>query len=496
MWCTMIELSRSGNKAYDPMDGRKKHVPGLVEIHEQLLQLLKDNLKELQPPFGTPKHVVNIDESVDDAQPDSASLCCMPRSSIRSKVAGTISDPASSASEKRNAQLRKHIEDTIRRLHGHALIINYVLYPHKVPCDIENFIIGNAKGVFTLARLLVNWSADPGAQRFFVTPYSQTLLSWARERAHKAAVAPLLHKPSPVLPRFLSLEEYDINVKFRQLSMAERELELLWAKYKSPNEKMDRYGNISPWARNRVKLQVPENKPDYINTSPITLTSSSPNQPPLHYIAMQGPTEPSFNHVWRGCEQNCAQYLPMYGENATWTFNDDNIWGDNWKAHLTFNSREVIAGGAIEKSMLVLRVYKEGGEKETRVIWHFLYKRWPDFGVPTRNDLDSLLQLIKLSEQHSSPLIKRIVHCSAGVGRTGSFIALDHLIRELNLGVLERFDEPSEGPDLICNTVDILHQQRCSMVQSKKQYRFIYQFMRKLWCDKYGVIDEDADDFE
>ncbi|KAL7794111.1 protein-tyrosine phosphatase-like protein [Trichoderma afarasin] len=313
---------------------------------------------------------------------------------------------------------------------------------------------------------------------------------------------------------FLSLPQQDIGKKFLELVRAEKVRETDSPKYKQSDGSMDRYECHRPWAHNRIQLHVPENKYDYVNASPITMTSSSPNQPPLHYIAMQGPTEPSFNHVWRMiaeqtpssasvviiqltqmdvCGQSCAQYFPTHQGNATWTLNDDNIWGDNWKAHLTFNSREVIAGGSIEKNKLVLRVYKEGEEKETRVIWHFLYKGWPDFfGVPIGNYLDNLLQLIKLSEQHSSPLSKRIVHCSAGVGRTGTFIALDHLIRELNLGVLERFDEPSEGPDLIYNTVDTLRQQRCSMVQSEGQYEFIYQVMRKLWYNKYGVADEKA----
>lgn len=183
--------------------------------------------------------------------------------------------------------------------------------------------------------------------------------------------------------------------------------------------------------------------------SPITLRSSDLRYPPLRYIAMQGPTKPSFDHVWRMVAEQtssspavivqltemadkhgrkCDQYLPMAEEGTAWRINDDNIWGDNWKAYLTFHSLEIIAGGAIEKRMLVLHIDKEGEKEEARIIWHFLYKRWPDYGVPTADDINSLLKLIKLSKQYSSPNSKCIVHCSAGVGRTGCFIALDHLI--------------------------------------------------------------------
>lgn len=271
---------------------------------------------------------------------------------------------------------------------------------------------------------------------------------------------------------------------------------------------MDRYEDYRPWEHNRVKLQVPENKYDYVNASPIILTPSdidSP-RPPLRFIAMQGPTKPSFDHVWRMVAEQtsssavivqltemvdkdgrkCDQYLPMAEEDTAWSINDDDIWGDTWQAQLTLDSLEEIDGGAIEKRKLVLRTRKEREEEETRIIWHFLYKRWPDYSVPTADDINSLLKLMKLSKQYSPPNSKRIVHCSAGVGKTGCFIALDHLIRELDFGILRKHDWG--GRDPIHNTVDTLRQQRWGMVQTEEQYLFIYQVMHKLWCDKYSTV--------
>lgn len=172
------------------------------------------------------------------------------------------------------------------------------------------------------------------------------------------------------------------------------------------------------------------------------------------------------------------------------------------------------------------------GEYEERIVWHFLYKKWPDFGVPALEDLDSFFTLMRLSrEKNASPENPRIVHCSAGVGRSGTFIALEHLMRELDAGVLEHWDLPShfrhqrtdegdsptmeanndhhqrgdddsegkmdvedqstpptevEGDDLIFHTVNQLREQRRSMVQAEPQFLFIYQVMRKLWEDRYG----------
>ncbi|KAK4198798.1 protein-tyrosine phosphatase-like protein [Triangularia verruculosa] len=174
---------------------------------------------------------------------------------------------------------------------------------------------------------------------------------------------------------------------------------------------------------------------------------------------------------------------------------------------------------------------------EEKVLWHFLYKKWPDFGVPLLEDLDSFFALMQLSrEKNAGPHNPRIVHCSAGVGRSGTFIALEHLMRELDAGVLENYDEMIAamksrrgsqiqtpinttitreggewdrdqegslpgvvgdeaggrggvlmyGEDLIFETVNQLREQRKMMVQAEGQYLFIYEVLRKLWGERYG----------
>lgn len=84
-------------------------------------------------------------------------------------------------------------------------------------------------------------------------------------------------------------------------------------------------------------------------------------------------------------------------------------------------------------------------EVDERIIWHFLYKKWPDFGVPALEDVDSFFTLMRLSrEKNTNPTSPRIVHCSAGVGRSGTFIALEHLMREMDAGVLENWDAAAD----------------------------------------------------
>ncbi|KAG6037012.1 hypothetical protein E4U41_005348 [Claviceps citrina] len=331
-------------------------------------------------------------------------------------------------------------------------------------------------------------------------------------------------RPNPVMPAFLNISAQDIESKFQELTWAERNRLAQgarpdgsinrWGSFKqtdcSSRGIMDRYINIKPWNHNRVRLKVAHDAFDYVNASTITLNPlRDPSLPPLRYIAMQGPTLPSFPYVWRMIAEQtaspavivqltnmvesgavkCHQYFPDKTEEQAWTLNEENIWNDGWKTTLSYDSREDVADGAIEKRRLLLHV---DGEAEARVIWHLLYTRWPDFGVPTLDDMQSFLELMRISRLHSDASHPRIIHCSAGVGRTGTFISLEHLMRELDSGSFAHVadkddnDDPDQSHDLIYDTVDHLRQQRRSMVQSEIQYCFLYDVMRKLWQDKHG----------
>lgn len=272
---------------------------------------------------------------------------------------------------------------------------------------------------------------------------------------------------------------------------------------------MDRYPNIKPWNYNRVKLQVPEGEVDYVNASKIELPPINPDKErePLRYIAMQGPTPASFNYVWRMVAEQlpsptaivqvtsmmeggfikCHQYFPWTEEEPTWYLNEDDVWGDGWRATLTYDSVESLAEGAIEKRKLLLHVQ---GEEEPRIVWHFLYQCWPDFGVPELGDIGSFFELMKVSSECIAPGGTRVVHCSAGVGRTGTLISLEYLMRELEAGTFESRDTYGDGLDAVFDIVDLLRQQRRGMVQGIPQYMFIHQVIRKLWQDKYDSNHE------
>ncbi|KAF3020135.1 hypothetical protein E8E14_008076 [Neopestalotiopsis sp. 37M] len=326
---------------------------------------------------------------------------------------------------------------------------------------------------------------------------------------------------SPRVPAFLNMSEQEILHKYQEIQWNERNRVLQSMTNSSPTFKfaqvdsvyrpLDRYGNIQPWNNNRVKLQVPEGSTDYINASPIVLRSPlAPEQRSPHkYIAMQGPTGRTSEHVWRMVaeqmespavmvmltetrENNMEKCFPYYPHNADESLDigEHDEFQDGWRAQVKCLEVEERAEGAIE--MRKLQVQVEGRE-DSMEVWHLLYKKWPDFGVPTLEDIGSFLDLMELSRvKNAHEDNPRIVHCSAGVGRSGTFIALEHLLREVDSGDLEKYDEVhgSEASDLVFDTVNALREQRKMMVQAESQYLFIYKVLRKRWMEKYGLEDD------
>lgn len=161
---------------------------------------------------------------------------------------------------------------------------------------------------------------------------------------------------------------------------------------------------------------------------------------------------------------------------------------------------------------------------ETKTIFHYLFNGWPDYGKPEGEDRRALLELIKQSAlQAGDPgLDPRFIHCSAGVGRTGTFITLDHLLRELAHGKLEvipsssrpgssgqqtqsshegsdagsttgsflmgntKESTPEAKEDIIFDTVNTLREQRMMMVMNDVQFSFLYEVLREAYVEMYS----------
>ncbi|POS83708.1 hypothetical protein EPUL_003082 [Erysiphe pulchra] len=299
------------------------------------------------------------------------------------------------------------------------------------------------------------------------------------------------------LPVFLSLSERIISRKFNYLRQYEATLAAKHSAFLSHSQltQRDRYANIRPWAHNIIQLNALKFPENYINASPISLGRNHES-----FIATQGPGPgDTILHFWQmvwqekveiivmltqcveaGIEK-CGVYLPFReAEQMSIKSSSEPLWGK-----VTCLIQHTKDWGEIR----LLRIVKEidVGIFGERLVFHYLFRRWPDYQVPReKSDQKALMDLIKLSRQYlghfnGAPEGKfrpRIIHCSAGVGRTGTFIALDHLLQELEENKL---DVVEDNKDPIFDTVQRLRQQRMGSVNTVQQYALIYQILRERW---------------
>uniref|UniRef100_A0A1I8AJ26 Protein-tyrosine-phosphatase n=1 Tax=Steinernema glaseri TaxID=37863 RepID=A0A1I8AJ26_9BILA len=123
----------------------------------------------------------------------------------------------------------------------------------------------------------------------------------------------------------------------------------------------------------------------------------------------------------------------------------------------------------------VLKVKR--GDME-RTITHIHWQSWPDHGVPS-NDLSPLV-LLQRVRQSQFPIV---VHCSAGVGRTGSVVAIEY--------VLERIIYKQPCDDMV-EVVTNLRKQRAYSIQTELQYLYVHCILLRYYTELKYISMEDA----
>ncbi|XP_069084560.1 receptor-type tyrosine-protein phosphatase O isoform X2 [Pleurodeles waltl] len=238
------------------------------------------------------------------------------------------------------------------------------------------------------------------------------------------------------------------------------------------NRCKNRYTNILPYDFSRVKIvsMNEEDGTDYINANYLPGYNS-----PQEYIATQGPLPETRNDFWKMILQQKSKIIVMLTQcnekrrvkcDHYWPFTEDPVvYGD-----ITL---EMIAED--EQADWAFRTFRLSCMGEVQDVMHFNYTAWPDHGVPTTNAAESILQFVHMIRQQATKIKGPItVHCSAGVGRTGTFIALDRLMQHIR---------DHEFVDIL-GLVGELRSHRMSMVQTEEQYVFIHQCVLLMWKKK------------
>ncbi|XP_057352443.1 receptor-type tyrosine-protein phosphatase H isoform X3 [Manis pentadactyla] len=230
------------------------------------------------------------------------------------------------------------------------------------------------------------------------------------------------------------------------------------------NSSKNRYRNVLPYDWSRVPLKPLYGEPgsDYINASFVPSLWSS-----QEFIAAQGPLAQTVGDFWRLVwEQQSSTLIMLTNCMESGRVKCEHYWPLDAQPCTHGHLQVVLMGEEVMENWTVrdLKLWHLQ-EQESLSVRQFHYTTWPDHGVP--HSPDPLLAFWKVVRHWLDKTTgggRPIVHCSAGVGRTGTLIALDVLLRQL-----ER--EGVVGP---YGYVRKMRGSRPLMVQTEAQYVFLH----------------------
>ncbi|KFD52089.1 hypothetical protein M513_07071 [Trichuris suis] len=241
------------------------------------------------------------------------------------------------------------------------------------------------------------------------------------------------------------------------------------AKYPE-NVSKNRYRDISPYDKTRVVIQN-GNCGDYINASFVNMeipTSGIVNR----YIAAQGPLPHTTTDFWQVVwEQLCHTVVMLTATVERGRVKCHQYWPNLYETQqhgrleiTCVKESETYVGAIRELSVICSET------KEERLISHMQYSAWPDHGVP--DDPRELIDFIVDVRRSRTGMVEPVlVHCSAGIGRTGVLILLETAM------CLIEASEPIYPLEIVKSMRD----QRAMLIQNAAQYKFACEAILKIY---------------
>jgi len=232
--------------------------------------------------------------------------------------------------------------------------------------------------------------------------------------------------------------------------------------FKVENKKKNRYPDKLPYDHNRVLLNALVNgsNSDYINAS--TVMDHDPRNPA--YIMTQGPLAHTVADFWQMVWEQGSVVVVMLSRLSENGYQlAHRYWPEEGSEQYHIFEVHLVSEHVWCEEYLVRSLYLKNSQTgETRTVTQFHFLSWPDGNIPTstRAILEFRRKVNKSYRGRSCPMI---VHCSDGVGRSGTYVLIDM--------VLNRMTKGSKEID-IAATLEHIRDQRSGMVQTRSQFEF------------------------
>ncbi|KAM8927657.1 tyrosine-protein phosphatase non-receptor type 11-like [Pelodytes ibericus] len=339
--------------------------------------------------------------------------------------------------------------------------------------------VGGGERFDTLTDLLEHYKKNPmveksGAVVHLKQPFNATRINAANIETRVRELNKMADNTEKAKQGFW--EEFEM--------LQQQECKLLYPRkegQRPENKIKNRYKNILPFDTTRVALKdADESIPgsDYINANYIksALDDTRGSQQCKVYIATQGCLQNTVCDFWSMVYQENTHVIVMTTKEMERSRKKCFCYWPDENCSKDYGCIRVLSLGVhLEKDYILreLQMSRIDREEPPRRIWHYQYLSWPDHGVPNEpGGVLTFLDEIKTAQSCTPQSGPIVVHCSAGIGRTGTIIVVDILVDIINRQGLDcDIDIPK--------TIQMVRQQRSGMVQTEAQYKFIYMAVQK-----------------
>ncbi|XP_051788050.1 tyrosine-protein phosphatase non-receptor type 6 isoform X1 [Erpetoichthys calabaricus] len=339
----------------------------------------------------------------------------------------------------------------------------------KIMCQNDRYTVGGTESFETLTDLVEHFKKAgieevSGAWVYLKQPYYSTRVN-AGDIDKRVQI---LAETGEVANKAGFWEEFDALQKQEAKVKKSREEGM-----RPENKSKNRYKNILPFNDTRVSLESGDPNiigSDYINANYVKNLLTESNFRKV-YIATQGCLMTTVNDFWQMIWQERSRVIVMTtrevekGRNKCVPY-----WPEveTMKEYGKYIVHHLSEHDALDYKIRILEISPIDNSDDTREIWHYQYLSWPDHGVPEEpGGVLSFLEQVNAKQQEILGAGPIVVHCSAGIGRTGTIIVIDMLVDTINI----------KGVDCdidIQKSIQMVREQRSGMVQTEAQYKFIY----------------------